>query len=91
MQSQPGLFDWARMLSRFATANRGVALMLKAHRWRGTWNHVVDAYLAPSRFCRDYFVEAGLPEAKVHLKRNFLERDPANVPAGATTPCSQED
>jgi glycosyltransferase involved in cell wall biosynthesis len=60
--------------SRLQTA--AVALMLKAHRWRGTWNHVVDAYLAPSRFCRDYFVEAGLPEAKVHLKRNFLERDP---------------
>jgi len=53
-----------------------VALMLHAHRWCGTWNHAVDAYLAPSRFCRDYFVSAGLPPAKVHLKQNFLARDP---------------
>jgi glycosyltransferase involved in cell wall biosynthesis len=60
--------------SRLQTA--AVALMLKAHRWRGTWSHAVDAYLAPSRFCRDYFVAAGLPETKVHLKQNFLERDP---------------
>jgi len=53
-----------------------VALMLRAHRWCGTWSHAVDAYLAPSRFCRDYFVCAGLPQAKVHLKPNFLARDP---------------
>ncbi|MGB8887822.1 MAG: glycosyltransferase [Candidatus Korobacteraceae bacterium] len=53
-----------------------VALMLSAHRWRGTWNQAIDAYLAPSRFCREYFVAAGLPSAKVHLKPNFLVRDP---------------
>ncbi len=60
--------------SRIQTA--AVALMLSAHRWGGTWNHAVDAYLTPSRFCRDYFVAAGLPQAKVHLKQNFLDRDP---------------
>ena len=53
-----------------------LALMLTAHRWCGTWNHAVDAYLTPSSFCREYFIAAGLPEAKVHLKHNFLERDP---------------
>jgi glycosyltransferase involved in cell wall biosynthesis len=36
----------------------------------------VDAYIAPSAFCRDYFVTAGLPAAKVHQKPNFLARDP---------------
>lgn len=58
------------------TQTSAVALMLTTHRWRGTWNHLVDAYLTPSRFCRDYFIAAGLPEAKVHLKQNFLDRDP---------------
>jgi glycosyltransferase involved in cell wall biosynthesis len=53
-----------------------VALMLAAHRWYGSWNSAVDAYLAPSRFCRDYFIAAGLPGAKVYLKHNFLDRDP---------------
>ena len=50
--------------------------MLGVHRLRGTWTGDVDGYLAPSRFCRDYFVAAGLPAAKVHLKPNFLARDP---------------
>lgn len=53
-----------------------VSLMLGAHRWRGTWSRGVDAYIAPSTFCRDYFVARGLPPSKVHLKPNFLARDP---------------
>ena len=53
-----------------------VALMLTTHRWCGTWDHAVDAYLTPSRFCRDYFIAAGLPPAKVHLKPNFVSLDP---------------
>jgi glycosyltransferase involved in cell wall biosynthesis len=60
--------------SRLQTA--AVSLMLGAHRLRGTWNRSVDAYIAPSAFCRDYFVAAGLPEEQVHLKRNFLAHDP---------------
>ena len=60
--------------SRAQTA--AVAMMLQAHRLRGTWKSCVDAYLTPSRFCRDYFASAGLPEKKVHLKPNFLMQDP---------------
>ncbi|MFZ0312110.1 MAG: glycosyltransferase family 4 protein [Candidatus Korobacteraceae bacterium] len=60
--------------SRLQTA--AVSLMLGAHRLRGTWKHAVDAYLAPSAFCRNYFVAAGLPAEKVHLKPNFLAHDP---------------
>jgi len=60
--------------SRLQTA--AVSLMLGTHRLRGTWTRAVDAFLAPSAFCRDYFVAAGLPPAKVHLKPNFLARDP---------------
>jgi len=53
-----------------------VSAMLAAHRLRGTWNRCVDAYLTPSHFCRDYFIAAGLPPAKIHIKPNFLARDP---------------
>jgi glycosyltransferase involved in cell wall biosynthesis len=60
--------------SRVQTA--AVSLMLRIHRLRGTWKRSVDAYVTPSAFCRDYFVAAGLPEKKVHLKSNFLAHDP---------------
>ena len=60
--------------SRVQTA--AVAFMLQAHRLRGTWKNCVDAYLTPSRFCRGFFVSAGLPEEKVHVKPNFLMHDP---------------
>lgn len=53
-----------------------VSLMLGTHRLRGTWKRSVDAYVVPSAFCRDYFVAAGLPQRKVHLKPNFLAHDP---------------
>jgi glycosyltransferase involved in cell wall biosynthesis len=53
-----------------------VSLMLGAHWLRGTWSRGVDAYIAPSVFCRDYFVAGGLPAKKVHLKPNFLAHDP---------------
>jgi len=60
--------------SRLQTA--AISLLLGTHRLRATWKRSVDAYITPSAFCRDYFVAAGLPEAKVHLKRNFLAHDP---------------
>src|SRR5208283_1833551 len=50
--------------------------MLGAHRLRGTWDSSVDAYIALSQFSRDYFVTAGLPAGKVHVKPNFLPHDP---------------
>ncbi len=53
-----------------------VSCMLGLHRWRGTWKHAVGRYLVPSHFCRDYFVNAGFPADKVHLKPNFLSTDP---------------
>jgi glycosyltransferase involved in cell wall biosynthesis len=60
--------------SRCQTA--AVSLMTTAHRLCGTWRKAVDAYLAPSQFCRDYFIKAGLAPGKLHLKPNFLARDP---------------
>lgn len=53
-----------------------VSLMLGSHRLAGTWDRCVDAFLVPSRFCRDYFVASGLPPHKLHVKPNFLAGDP---------------
>ena len=60
--------------SRAQTAT--VSLMLSAHDFSGTWERCVDAYLVPSKFCRDYAVSAGLPAEKVHVNTNCLLRDP---------------
>ncbi len=54
-----------------------VAMMLGTHRLLGTWERTVDAYVALNRFARDYFVAAGLPSARLHVKPNFLLDDPA--------------
>jgi len=50
--------------------------MLKTHRLRGTWNEGIDAYIAISRFVRDKFVESGFAAHKIHVKPNFVGRDP---------------
>jgi len=60
--------------SRVQTA--AVSLMLGAHRLRGTWTRSVDAYVAPSRFCRGFFSAAGLGEHKIYIKPNFVMQDP---------------
>ena len=59
--------------SRLQTAT--LATMLGIHRLLGTWSDSVDAYVALSEFSRNYFVAAGLPAAKVHIKPNFLQND----------------
>jgi len=61
--------------SRLQTAT--LAMMLGAHRLLGTWRRTVDAYVALNQFARDYFVAAGLPAEKIHVKPNFLLDDPA--------------
>ena len=59
------------------TQTAAVCLMLAAHSRFGSWQRSVDAYLAPSAFCRDYFAATGLPGDKLHVKSNFLPRDPS--------------
>src|SRR5580692_11349872 len=53
-----------------------IALMLKTHRLRQTWNRRIDSYIALSSFAKDKFVQAGLPEEKIFVKPNFVEPDP---------------
>ena len=52
-----------------------VSLMLGAHKVAGTWNRAVDAYLAPSQFCRSMFVKSGMLPQKIICKPNYLIRD----------------
>ena len=60
--------------SRIQTA--AVALMLGTHRALGTWEHAVDAYSVPSRFCLERMENSGIPRDKIMLRPNFLLNDP---------------
>ena len=53
-----------------------VTAMLVAHRILGTWQSLVDAYIALTRFSQAKFVEGGLPSRKIFLKPNFVVSDP---------------
>jgi glycosyltransferase involved in cell wall biosynthesis len=53
-----------------------IALMLRTHSVRQTWNRQIDAYIAISSFVRDKFVQAGLPADKIWVKPNFVDPDP---------------
>jgi glycosyltransferase involved in cell wall biosynthesis len=52
------------------------AAMLAYHRATGTWAHNIDAYVALSEFNRSVFCRAGLAEASIFVKPNFLKSDP---------------
>lgn len=60
--------------SRALTAS--VSLMLAAHRLSGTWNELVDCYIALTEFSRDKFIAGGLPAKKIFVKPNFVSPDP---------------
>ena len=53
-----------------------IALMLKTHRSRQTWNGQIDAYIAISSFVKEQFVKAGFPASKIFVKHNFVDPDP---------------
>lgn len=52
-----------------------VALMLKTHRVRRTWEQI-DAYIALSGFQKSKFVQCGFPAGRIHVKPNFVGSDP---------------
>jgi len=70
----PGIRHGCYRGSRSQTAV--VAGMLTAHRWLGTWQRSVDAYIAMTEFAREKFIAGGLPAAKIALKPNFCATDP---------------
>jgi glycosyltransferase involved in cell wall biosynthesis len=70
-----------------------VALMLSVHRWLGTWNKMVDCYIALTEFARAKFIEAGMPAEKIAVKPNFVysEQVALNHPPSIANHKSPED
>lgn len=54
--------------------------MLALHRRLGTWQDKVARYIALNEFCRQKFVEGGLPADRIVVKSNFVPEVP---PLGA--------
>ncbi len=49
-----------------------VAGMLIVHRLLNTWDAKVTRYVALNRFCREKFIQAGLPADRIVVKPNFV-------------------
>lgn len=75
-----GTLPWrgiARRCYRDSAAQSAVAVgMLGVHRALGTYRKRVTRYIALNRFCRDKFVQAGLPAERVVIKPNFVDLPP---------------
>lgn len=62
-------------------ASAALAGMLALHRGLGTYRNKVARYIALNGFCRDKFIEGGLPADRVVVKPNFVDFDaPLAVP-----------
>ena len=54
-----------------------LAGMLSVHRALGTWSQKIDRYIALNEFCRDKFIQGGLPAERIAVKPNFVHEPPA--------------
>ena len=54
-------------------ASGALAGMLALHRGLGTYQNKVARYIALNGFCRDKFIEGGLPAERVVVKPNFVD------------------
>lgn len=52
-----------------------LAAMLTVHRGMGTWSHQVTRYIALNEFCKNKFIEGGLPAERISIKPNFLDSE----------------
>jgi len=72
-----GTLPWRGVLHkcyRGSAAQSAVLVgMLGVHRALGTYQRRVARYIALNRFCRDKFVQAGLPAARMAVKPNFVD------------------
>lgn len=50
-----------------------VASTIALHRGLGTWQRKIARYIALNDFCRDKFIEGGLPADKIVVKPNFID------------------
>lgn len=71
-----GKLPWRGVVHRCyrdsAAQSAVVATMLGVHRAVGTFNRKVTRYIALNRFCRDKFIEGGLPAERISIKPNFV-------------------
>ena len=65
----PGIFHACYRQSY--SASLSVTAMNVMHRFVGTWQSKVDAYIVLTHFARDILVRAGLPKERLHVKPNF--------------------
>jgi glycosyltransferase involved in cell wall biosynthesis len=56
-------------------ASAVVSAMVAVHGVMGTWRRHVDAYIAPSAFTRQKFIESGLDGERIWVKPNFVSPD----------------
>jgi glycosyltransferase involved in cell wall biosynthesis len=70
----PGIVHKCYRGSRQASA--AVAGMAAIHRVLGTWDRLVDAYIATSPSARAKLIQGGLPAGKLLLKPHFVDPDP---------------
>ncbi|HEX4329632.1 MAG TPA: glycosyltransferase [Burkholderiales bacterium] len=85
-----GTLPWRGVLRRCyrgsAAQSAVLVTMLGAHRMLGSYRRRVTRYIALNRFCRDKFIEAGLPAERILVKPNFVDLpapDAAQPRAGA--------
>lgn len=50
-----------------------LAGMVTLHRAMGTWQNKVTRYIALNEFCRNKFIEGGLPAHRILIKPNFVD------------------
>jgi glycosyltransferase involved in cell wall biosynthesis len=70
----PGIVYGCYRNSRLATGV--VAAMIVSHRAMGTWETMVDSYIALTEFARQKFIDGGLPPQKIAVKPNFVYPNP---------------
>jgi glycosyltransferase involved in cell wall biosynthesis len=75
--SWPGVLHGCYRDSRIQTGM--VAAMLAIHRQAGTWEQLVDKYIASTHFFASKFAKAGLPADKIYVKPHFVTRDHQKV------------
>ncbi len=69
----PGIVHACYKGSAAATAT--VAAMVAIHHALGTWQTLVDVYIAPCDFVRRKLIEGGMPGDKVEVKPHFVDDD----------------
>ena len=58
-----------------------LAGMVTLHRAIGTWRNKVTRYIALNEFCRQKFIEGGLPAERIIVKPNFVDfSEPPEIP-----------